>query len=77
MAKHPDKKSISKYTYVNWCSRGPGRWKVYLGRHGGKNGNFKDEDDAARWYNIEAAQLGRPLIEGVPVIPDVSLNDVR
>jgi len=45
-------------------------------RCGEKTKYMADEDDAARWYNSEAARFGRPLIEGVPDAPDYSLNEI-
>ena len=66
-------KKASNYKYVFWYSKSPGRWVVSLWKFGGTSKNFADEDDAARWYNSQAPRLGRPLIEGVPDDPDVTL----
>ena len=58
---------------IKWCPTRLGRWAVKCDEH---TKYMADKDDAERWYNSEAARLGRPLIEGVPDAPVYSLNEI-
>ena len=72
----PGPKGVSKYMFITWIPKSPGRWSTSLRKFGGGTKVFVDEDDAARWYNSEAPRFGRPLIEGVPdAAPDDSLYE--
>jgi len=71
--EQPPNNTSSKYMFISWSQYSSGRW---VARCGEKTKYMADEDDAARWYNSEAARLGRPLIEGVPDAPDDSLNEI-